>query len=135
MTDLGTKTSADGASVLATWTRPGYGQVRLALADKPPPWPAGTLLRPEETARFHLVREIAQRAGDGRDVVALQPPPGRSSLFALTMGHNVAAVGNAVEVRLAEPVRSLSADRMQDEVRLGWIWPDDHRRRGALAGP
>jgi hypothetical protein len=125
VTDLGTRTSADGASVLASWTRPGYGQVRLALADKPPPWPAGTLLRPEQTARLPLVREIAQRAGDGRDVVALRPPPGRSSLFALTMGHNVAAVGNAVEVRLAEPVRSLSAHRMQDEVRLAWVWPDD----------
>jgi hypothetical protein len=125
VTDLGTRTSADGASVLAAWTRPGYGQVRLALADKPPRWPAGTLLRPEQTARLQLVREIAQLGSDGRDVVALRPPPGRSSLFALTMGHNVAAVGNAVEIRLAEPVRSLSAHRMQDEVRLAWVWPDD----------
>jgi len=111
--------------VLAAWTRPGYGQVRLALADKPPRWPAGTLLRPEQTARLQLVREIAQLGSDGRDVVALRPPPGRSSLFALTMGHNAAAVGNAVEIRLAEPVRSLSAHRMQDEVRLAWVWPDD----------
>jgi hypothetical protein len=115
----------DGAPVLlATWTPPPYGQVRLVRSDQPPPWAAGTRITPEDAAGLREIPGVPRRGADGRDVLELRLPPGYHHLLALTVGHNTSVAGHTVEVRLVEPVRGLSADRMHDEVRLGWIWPD-----------
>jgi len=126
VTDLDVTGPGDGTPVVvARWTPPGYGQVRLALGAKPPPWPAGTLLRPEDAARLRVISGVPRRGSDGREVLELHLRPGRHYLLALTMGRNVSVVGRATEIRLAEPVRGLTADRMHDDVRLGWVWPGD----------
>jgi hypothetical protein len=108
---------------LAGWTPPPYGRVRLVLSDKPLPWPAGTHIRPQDAARLAEIPGIPRRGTDGRDALELRPPTGRHYVTALTVGRNAAVVGDSAEVWLVEPVRGLSADRMHDEVRLGWIWP------------
>jgi hypothetical protein len=120
--DLEITGPADGIFV-ARWTPPPYGQVRLALGGKPPPWTAGTQLRPGETARLRIISRMPRRGPGDREALELRLPPGRHYLLPLTMGRNVSVVGEATEVRLAEPVRDLSARRMHDDVRLGWVWP------------
>jgi hypothetical protein len=122
VTDLEITGPTDGM-VVARWTPPPYGQVRLALGGKPPPWTAGAQLRPGETARLRIVSGVPRRDPGGREALKLRLPPGRHYLLPLTMGRNVSVVGGATEVRLAEPVRGLSARRMHDDVRLAWVWP------------
>ena len=115
----------DAATVfVAGWTPPPYGRVRLVLSDAPLPWPAGTCLTPADVAGLAEIPGIPQHGTDGRDVLELRPPTGKHYVTALTLGRNAAVVGSNAEVWLAEPVRGLSADRMHDQVRLAWIWPD-----------
>ena len=124
VTDLDIAGPAEGArAVMARWTPPAYGQVRLALGSKPPPWPPGTVLRPGETARLRISSGVPRRGRDGRETIEVRLRPGRHYLLALTVGRNVSVVGRATEVQLAEPVRELTAHRMHDDVRLGWVWP------------
>lgn len=126
VTDLEASAPGDqDAVIVARWTPPDHGQVRLALVGEPPPWPAGTPLRPGEATGLRAVPGITQRDPDGRQSLRLRPAPGRQYLVAVTVGGNAAVAGNAVEVRLAEPVRDLCAVRMHDEVSLSWVWPDD----------
>jgi len=115
----------DGTQVfLATWTPPPYGRVRLVRSDEPLPWPAGTCIGPAEAAALQQIPGIPRHGADGRDVLELHLPSGRHHVTALTAGHNATSVGPGTEVWHVEPVRGLSADRMHDDVRLGWIWPD-----------
>jgi hypothetical protein len=117
--------SEPGEGVLrVAWTPPPYGLVRLVRSDQPPPWAPGTRLRPEDAAGLRELPGLPRRGADGRDVLELRLPPGRHHLLALTTGRNTSVAGTAAEVRLVEPVRGLCADRMHDDVRLGWIWPD-----------
>ena len=117
--------SGDGTPVfLAAWTPPSYGRVRLVLSDTPPPWPVGAYITPQETATLAEIPGVPRRGTDGRDVLELRPPTGKHYITALTVGRNAAVIGRSAEVWLVEPVRGLCADRMHDEVRLGWIWPD-----------
>ena len=125
VTDLHVSGPGDGVPViLASWTPPPYGQVRLVRSDQPPPWAAGTRLRPTDAAALREIPGVLRRGTDGRDVLELRLPPGHHHILALTAGRNASVTGNTAEVRLVEPVRGLSAERMHDEVRLGWIWPD-----------
>jgi hypothetical protein len=113
----------EAAAFLAVWSSPPYGQVRLVRSDKPLPWPAGTRIGPGETAGLARLPGLPRRGTDGRESLELRLPSGRHFVTALTMGHNATVVGHGTEVWQVEPVRDLSADRMHDEVRLGWIWP------------
>jgi hypothetical protein len=73
------------------------------------------------------LREVAgmpRRGPDGRAVLEISLPPGRHHLVALTVGRNAWVAGSSREIWLVEPVRGLSARRMYDQVRLGWIWPE-----------
>jgi hypothetical protein len=111
------------AAFVAMWTLPPYGQVRLVRSDKPLPWPAGSRIGPGEMTGLARIPGLPRRGTDGRDALELRLPPGRHFVTALTVGHNATVVGHGTEVWNVEPVRDLSADRMHDEVRLGWIWP------------
>jgi hypothetical protein len=123
--DLEITGPGDGTRVfLAIWTPPPYGRVLLVRSDEPLPWPAGTRIRPAEAAALPQLPGAPHRGTDGRDVLELRLPSGRHQVTALTAGHNAVVVGRGTEVWQVEPVRGLSADRMHDDVRLGWIWPD-----------
>jgi len=113
-----------GAAIVASWTPPPYGRVRLVRGDEPLPWPPGTRLSPDDTAGLQEVPGVPRRDADGRDVLELRLPPGRYHLLALTIGRNASVAGTMAEVRMVESIRGLTADRMHDQVRLGWIWPD-----------
>jgi len=126
VTSLEVKAPGTGsAGIVATWAPPRHGQVRLALSDKPPKWPAGTRLTPDEVAGLRWVAGIPRPGADGRDSLELSLPPGRHYLIALTAGSRALVAGGSAEIGLAEPVRDLSAFRMHDVVRLSWVWPDD----------
>ena len=47
--------------ILASWTPPPYGQVRLVRSDQPPPWPAGTRLRPADSAGLREIPGVPRR--------------------------------------------------------------------------
>jgi hypothetical protein len=108
----------------AIWTPPPYGRVRLVLSDEPLPWPTGACIGPGEAAAIAEIPGVPRRGTDGRDTFELSLPPGRHYVTALTAGHNITVIGPSTEAWRAQPVRGLSAVRIHDEVRLGWIWPD-----------
>ncbi len=125
VTDLRITGPDDGAAAMvAVWTPPPYGRVRLVRANVPLPWPPGTRISPDDTAGLQDVPGVPRRGTDGRDVLELRLPPGRHHILALTVGRNASVAGDTAEVRMVESVRGLTADRMHDQVRLGWIWPD-----------
>jgi len=111
--------------IVASWTPPRHGQVRLAVSDEPPPWPAGTRIGRADAAGLSEISAPPRRGGDGRDSLQLRLPSRRHHLTALTWGASAVVVGSTAEVVLAEPVHRLSADRMHDAVQLAWVWPRD----------
>jgi hypothetical protein len=123
VTDLEVTGPTDGV-ILAAWTPPPYGQVRIIRSAKPLPWPAGTRLGAEDTAGLSEIPGVPHRRADGRDVLELRLPPGRHYLLILTTGRNASVAGNSAVAWLVEPVRGLTATRMHDDARLSWIWPD-----------
>lgn len=126
VTDLDAVVLDDGMPlVVASWTPPPHGQVRLAVSDEPPSWPAGTRIGQQDAAGLSEISALPRRGGDGRDSLQLRLPPGRHHLLALTWGGSAIVVGNTAEVSLAGPVRDLSATRMHDAVELAWVWPRD----------
>jgi hypothetical protein len=125
VTSLDVRAAGDGGSgVVATWVAPQHGQVRLTLTGKPPAWPPGTRITPDEAARLNRVSGVPQRGADGRDFLNLKLPPGRHYLVALTAAGRAIVVGDYAEIGLSEPIRELSALRLHDMVRLSWVWPD-----------
>jgi hypothetical protein len=114
----------DRPVVRAAWTPPPYGQVRLVRSDQPLPWAAGTRLRPEEAAGLLEIPGVPRQDRDGHEVLEPRLPSGRHHLMALTVGRSASVAGAAAEIWLVEPVRALSATRMHDQARLGWVWPD-----------
>jgi hypothetical protein len=126
VTDLDVAVLDDGMPlVAASWTPPPHGQVRLAMSDEPPPWPAGARITQEDVAGLSEISALPRRGGDGRDSLQLRLPSGRHHLVALTWGASAIVVGAAAEVSLVGPVSALSAARMHDAVQLAWVWPPD----------
>jgi hypothetical protein len=126
VTDLDVAVLDDGMPlVVASWTPPPHGQVRLAMSDEPPAWPEGARITREDVAGLSEISALPRRGGDGRDSLQLRLPSGRHHLVALTWGASAIVVGAAAEVSLVGPVRSLSAARMHDAVQLAWVWPPD----------
>jgi hypothetical protein len=108
---------------VARWTPPPYGRVRLVRSDQPLPWAAGSRLGPGQAAALAEIPGTPRPGADGRDVLELRLPAGRHQVTPLTVGRNGVVVGHGTEAWLVEPVDGLRADRMGDEVQLGWIWP------------
>jgi hypothetical protein len=119
-----TEPDEDQPVVRAAWTPPPYGQVRLIRSDQPLPWPAGTRLRPDEAAGLLEIPGVPRQDQDGREVLEPRLPSGRHHLMALTVGRSASVAGATAELWLVEPVRALSASRMHNQARLGWVWPD-----------
>ena len=108
-----------------TWTAPPVGTVTIYQHAAPSPWPAGTVLRPDELAR--LGRPVAGAAGSGesrisRTTVAL--PGGRTWFTAVTSGVGRAVLGATAEVSAMAAVRDLQARRYGTGIQLSWDWPD-----------
>ena len=115
----------DGVLVTLSWTPPRHGQVRLVRADEQPPWTPGTTPSPSAAAALPPVAGTSIHRRDGRDILDARLPTGRHWLVALSVTENAVAVGTPLAVRLAEPVRRLSAIRWRDDVQIAWEWPDD----------
>ncbi len=108
-----------------TWAAPPAGTVTIYQEADPPPWPAGTVLRPDELAR--LGRPVAGAAesgpsGTSRMTVAL--PNGRTCFTAVTSGVGRAVLGPTAEARAMAAVRDLRARRFGTGIQLSWDWPD-----------
>jgi hypothetical protein len=108
-----------------TWIAPPAGTVTIYQGTAPPPWPAGTVLRPGELAR--LGRLVAGAAGSGqsgtsRATVVL--PSGRTWFTAVTAGVGRAVLGATAEASAMASVRDLQARRSGAGIQLSWEWPD-----------
>ena len=108
-----------------TWIAPPAGTVTIYQSAAPPPWPTGTVLRPDEPAR--LGRLVAGAAGSGessasRTTVVL--PSGRTWFTAVTSGVGRAVLGATAEASAMASVRDLQARRYGTGIQLSWEWPD-----------
>jgi len=113
-------------AVEVSWTPPLRGAVTLLICDVTPPWPPGTHVTPQDTARYgHPLSVTAAPGPDGRIRRELTRPPGRHYLLAITVDGDTAVAGDRVELSDAEAVRDLTARRLQEEIRLSWVWPED----------
>jgi hypothetical protein len=114
----------DGTALEAVWTPPGGGAVSIHLSDVPPPWPRGATVSPAELAGF--ARPLPGRSEplpDRRMRLAVPPGQGRRFLTAATVGGAGAVIGNTVE--MLGPVSGLAAERLDEVVRLSWVWPPE----------
>ena len=108
-----------------TWAAPPVGIVTIYQHAAPSPWPAGTVMRPDELSR--LGRPVARAAGSGesgisQDTVAL--PSGRTWFTAVTSGVGRAVLGATTEASTMAAVRNLRARRHGTGIQLSWDWPD-----------
>jgi hypothetical protein len=129
------RTEGGTPTAVATWIPPRHGQVRLVLTTGPPRWTAGTRLMPNDVAGLREVTGAPCPDSAGRAGVELRLPYGHHHLLALTMAGGAVVAGDRAELRLAEPVRELTAVRMHDAVRLAWIWPDDDAAAAEVRWP
>lgn len=114
-----------GPEAALTWIAPPAGTVTIYQRAAPPPWPTGTVLRPDELAR--LGRPVAGAAGSGdssasRTTVVL--PSGRTWFTAVTSGLGRAVLGATAEASAMASVRDLQARRYGTGIQLSWEWPD-----------
>ena len=124
VTDLEiTEPDDDGPPMLARWTAPAYGQVRLVRSDQPLRWQADAQISPDQAAALTSIRGSVRSGTDGRAVMVLSLPPGRHHVTPLTTGHNSVAVGRTAVAWLVEPVDGLRVERKQDEIEVSWVWP------------
>lgn len=108
-----------------TWVAPPASNVAIYQHAAPSPWPAGTVLRPDELAR--LGHPVAGAAGSGeagvsRVIVAL--PSGRTWFTAVTSGVGRAVLGATAEAGAMAAVQDLQARRYGTGIQLSWDWPD-----------
>jgi hypothetical protein len=108
-----------------TWVATPAGTVAIYQHAAPSPWPAGTVLRPDELAR--LGRPVAGTADSGeigasRAIVPL--PNGRTWFTAVTSGVGRAALGATAEAGAMAAVQDLQARRYGTGIQLSWDWPD-----------
>lgn len=118
-----------------TWAPPRHGRVRLVLTGGPPQWAPGAPVTPEEAAGLRDVTGTPWHGPAGREGLVLRLPYGHHHLLALTTAGGAVVAGDRAEVRLAEPVRDLTAVRMHDAVRLAWIWPDGEAAAAEVRWP
>jgi hypothetical protein len=124
VTDLTVTATGNGvSSVMANWTPPPHGEVRLVASDAPPQWQPGQRITAQGMAGLLPLHGVPRRHDDGRDSLELSLPSGRHYLVPLTVAGNRMVAGNVAVAELAGQVRSLAADRMHDCVRLAWEWP------------
>jgi hypothetical protein len=108
------------------WTPPVNGQALLLLARDRPPWAQGERL--DSDGIDDVGRRLAIPADQlsvGMAQVPLDAEQRRLHLVPVTVLHTQAVAGNPVEVAPALPVRRLEALRLDEVVRLSWVWPDD----------
>jgi hypothetical protein len=108
-----------------TWAAPPAGTATIYQHAAPSPWPAGTVLPPDELAQ--LGRPVAGagsagESGTSRETVAL--PNGRTWFTAVTSGVGRAVLGATAEVSAMAAVRDLRARRYETGIQLSWDWPD-----------
>jgi hypothetical protein len=108
-----------------SWAAPPASTVTIYQHAAPSPWPAGTVLRPDELAR--LGRPVAGDPGSGepgssRATVALAS--GRTWFTAVTCGVGRAVLGATAEAGAMAAVRNLQAQRHGTGIQLSWDWPD-----------
>jgi hypothetical protein len=127
VTDLGVEVIRErGLTLVATWTPPRRGTVRILARSQHPSPEAGEPAGPGRLAALgdELPGE-PERLPDGR--VRLAVPAGglrgRCQLTPVTLGRSRVAVGEAVEVSVAAPVTDPVARRFAEVVRLSWVWP------------
>lgn len=127
VTDLTVTVTVDNGAraVVAAWTPPRHGEVRLAASDTRPEWAPGSRLaaREAETPSLRGLPGVPRRGSDGRDRLELTLPSGRHFVLPLTTGRNMVVAGDTAEVELVDPVTGLTAERLHDQVRLAWEWP------------
>jgi len=118
--------AGDGTrAVVATWTPPRHGEVRLAVSDTRRRWAPGSRLtaREADTPSLRGLPGAPRRGDDGRARLELSLPSGRHYIVPLTVGRNMVVAGNTAELELVAPVSGLTADRLGDQARLAWEWP------------
>jgi hypothetical protein len=127
VTDLGVEVIRERElTLVATWTPPRLGTVRILVRSQHPSPEAGEPAGPGRLAALGAELPGAlERLPDGR--VRLAVPAGdlrgRCRLTPVTLGRSRVAVGEAVEVSVAAPVTGPVARRFAEVVRLSWVWP------------
>ena len=127
ITDLQVRNGLDPAGVVQlSWSPPPAGVVSLRLAAEPPPWPTGTIVAVHDANLYGTpLNASGVPRADRRISRTLTLPQERAFVTPMTFHDADAVVGRTVEITWAAPVRSLSAQRFGEEVRLTWIWPDE----------
>lgn len=108
-----------------SWAVPPASTVTIYQHAAPSPWPAGTVLRPDELTRLGLRVAGVPSSGEpdsSRATVSLAS--GRTWFTAVTCGVGRAVLGATAEASAMAAVRELQARRYGTGIQLSWDWPD-----------
>lgn len=110
--------------VQAVWEPPKFGRVELLIGSRKPTWRIGAEPAEAELKAFGATAPGAPRQAGRRVTMPVVTPPGRHYLLAVTRSAHRAVIGAWTELNLATPVKNLAAERLGDQARLSWTWPD-----------
>lgn len=110
--------------VQAVWEPPKFGRVELLIGSRRPTWQLGAEPAEAELKAFGMPVTGAARQAGKRMIMALVTPPGRHYLLTVTRSGHRVVVGAWTELNLATPVKNLVAERLGDQTRLSWTWPE-----------
>jgi hypothetical protein len=109
--------------VEAVWAPPKFGRVELLIGARQPTWKLGAEPGDAELKEFGRPLPGAPRRAGDKYVMTVETPSGRHYLLAVTRSGHRAVVGAWTELNLATPVTKLVAERLGDQARLSWAWP------------
>jgi hypothetical protein len=110
--------------VKAVWEPPKFGRVELLVGSRKPTWRLGAEPAEAELKAFGTPVPGAPRQAGKRMTMPVVTPPGRHYLLAVTRAGHRAVIGAWTELNLATPVKNMVAERLGDQARLSWTWPE-----------
>lgn len=115
--------SVEGEHLHFTWDSPADGRVQLWLVTRDRDAGGGQVLPSASLAG--LGRPLDGQVSSTSRGATVRGGPRQGLVAAVTVLGDLAVIGPTVVVdRRLEPVRSLTAVRSSNEVRLSWVWPD-----------
>ncbi|MBB5959594.1 hypothetical protein FHS29_006215 [Saccharothrix tamanrassetensis] len=106
-----------------TWRNPAAGDVEIRTSVDGPEWPVGTYITRQAANGFGQPAGGNTTSENGRAGLDIPVRQGRVTATAITSAGDHAVVGASTSLSLVDKVTGVRADRLDDLVRVRWIWP------------
>lgn len=113
-----------GSRIAITWRQPGNAEVTVRRASAPCSWEFGTVVPLAMLAGYgEEISGLRTEDGDWRTLTA-DVPAGLFWYVPFTLDPSEAVCGQQAQLGIALPVTGLRYQRLDPEVVLSWLWPE-----------